>query len=225
MKFSSENILLKRFYENLNSEASIKKDGLVTFIDKVNGALNLIAPTCSKTVEKYIYRLKQSLQNRFEGYWSRRINTSYAKSKVGNNKLRTYSTFKQVFCFENYLNIANADLRKELARFRISAHYLMIEKGRFDGKNKYVPPSKRLCQVCNLGAMEDELHFVLDCPRYLPSRTHLLNQISAKNIHFPNYTREQRFTWLFSNDDLDCQKAVAIYIAESMKLRSQAMST
>ena len=36
----------------------------------------------------------------------------------------------------------------------------MIKTGRF----KAIPIEDRLCQICNTGAIEDEIHFVLKCP-------------------------------------------------------------
>ena len=147
------------------------------------------------------------------------INTEHAKTRTGSNKLRTYKLFKQKFGFESYLNIANPDLRKATARLRLSAHRLRIEAGRYNSKNKYVPPSERICPNCDSDDMEDEMHFVLECPKYIMIRTRLFNNISACNKHFMNYNKEQKFVWLFINDDLNCQKALASFIMESMALR------
>ena len=220
MKFKTENKLLKSFFLNLGAEGSHPlKDNIISFITKINQHFSMWDPSNIKAVGKYILKLGHRLRKNFEAFWYENITTEFTKNKAGGNKLRTYKIFKQNFGFESYLNIANSSLRKEIARFRISAHRLKVETGRFDGKNKYVPPSERLCQNCSLGCVEDEMHFILDCPCYILNRDELFTKITNCNSTFPAYTREQKFVWLLSNEDLNCQKALAEYISESMRLR------
>ena len=45
--------------------------------------------------------------------------------------------------------------KKCLTQFRVSAHRLEIESGRY--KKKTV--SERICKFCNLNTVEDEVHF------------------------------------------------------------------
>ena len=44
---------------------------------------------------------------------------------------------------------------------RLSAHLLMIEKGRFT----HTPREHRICNLCNI-EIEDEYHFILKCSHY-----------------------------------------------------------
>ena len=60
-----------------------------------------------------------------------------------------------------------------LARFRMGAHRLNVESERW--KFPVIPRSQRICQCCNLGVVEDELH-LLYCPFYTDLR-------SQYNIH------------------------------------------
>jgi hypothetical protein len=108
-------------------------------------------------------------------------------------KLRTYTTFKVHFWFENYLSLENFEVyvgeirtmmicfdyivvlivhkhivvkeifldvignfehRRCLTKLRISAHHLHIETGRYQG----IPPHQRLCEQCDSGEVEDEIH-------------------------------------------------------------------
>jgi len=41
-------------------------------------------------------------------------------------------------------------------------HRLEIECGRY----RNIPISEGLCKMCNLGKTEDEIHFMLECPKY-----------------------------------------------------------
>ena len=49
-----------------------------------------------------------------------------------------------------------------LYMYRISAHNLTVEKGRYTG----IPRHDRICKVCNTGSIENEQHFLLECPAY-----------------------------------------------------------
>ena len=60
-------------------------------------------------------------------------------------KIRTYA-FKNIFKCENYLNvIKDGKIRSCLTKFRISAHKLEIEKGRYSN----TPLNNRICKFCN----------------------------------------------------------------------------
>ena len=76
-------------------------------------------------------------------------------NKQGGNKLRTYRLFKDNIPLEKYLLILNEDERRVLTKFRVSAHNLEIEKGRY--RPIGVKTEDRICKLCNTG-VEDETH-------------------------------------------------------------------
>ncbi len=62
--------------------------------------------------------------------WSSDLQKIQAKHGKGENKLRTYRSFKEEFTFEQYLDRVNIKKhRVALTRFRLSCHNLEIEKG------------------------------------------------------------------------------------------------
>jgi hypothetical protein len=68
--------------------------------------------------------------------------------------------------YKEYLSMVdNAHLRRSLARFCCANHKLQIELGR-QVKPVKVPVQQRYCKLCNLGAIEDEDHFLLVFPAY-----------------------------------------------------------
>ncbi len=68
--------------------------------------------------------------------------------------------------YKEYLSrVDNAHLRKSLARFRCANHKLQIDLGR-QVKPVKVLVQQRYCKLCNLGAVEDEDHFLLVCLAY-----------------------------------------------------------
>ena len=79
------------------------------------------------------------------------------------NKLRTYKKFKIVTGFEKYLDILkNQKQRKLFTKFRLRLHDLEIERGRYGTKS--LPVNERICKLCNEGKVEDEFHFLIQCP-------------------------------------------------------------
>ncbi len=90
------------------------------------------------------------------------------------SKLRTYKTYKSYIKTESYLNsIHNSKIRITFSRFRLSAHSLNIEKGRHRKENA----SKRLCKQCSMNRIEDEIHFLLHCPKYNNLRNDFIDNV------------------------------------------------
>lgn len=76
--------------------------------------------------------------------------------------LDTYYKIKQHFALEKNLTIMNNFVyRKTLTKFRISAHQLRVESGRYVGLSRTL----RICMNCALNVVEDEIHFLLNCPK------------------------------------------------------------
>lgn len=57
--------------------------------------------------------------------------------------------------------------KRIITKFRLSSHKLYIETGRYVGLNR----TERLCQNCDTHNIEDEFHFMLQCPLYSNLRT------------------------------------------------------
>ena len=70
-------------------------------------------------------------------------------------------------------------VRSKLTKLRISAHPLEIETGRYS--KPCIPKECRFCHFCKT-AVEDELHFLYDCPIYKDIR----QKYYPLNIFNPN---------------------------------------
>ena len=110
-------------------------------------------------------------------------------------------------------------LRKAFAQFRLGAHRLRIETDRFNSKQEYIPPENRICKMCNLNCIEDETHFLIECPAYSLLREELFNSIELSNKFFCNYTHREKLIWLMSNEQLEEIKLVASFIQAAMSRR------
>ena len=87
-----------------------------------------------------------------------------------------YREFKKDFVFEKYLQDNNVNkYRTSLTRFRISAHTLAIERGRYI--RPPIPVKDRLCIYCDQQCIEDEVH-IFQCSFYSDLRV----QFNIENV-------------------------------------------
>ena len=122
---------------------------------------------------------------------------------------------------EKYLTtIQNPAIRRALTKFRISNYQLAIELGRFKRPPQTV--SERICPMCHLNVVEDEIHFVLICPLYNVLREPLLKLASTLNKSFTFLTMLNKFTYIMSNDNASMINVLANYIHKS-KLRQNML--
>ena len=68
--------------------------------------------------------------------------------------------------------------RSHLAQFRFGILPIRIETGRFTRLNI----SERVCQICNNGSIEDEIHFLLTCPACDDLRGLLISRAQQKKV-------------------------------------------
>ena len=137
-------------------------------------------------------------------------------SDTNQGKLRTYAYFKTIFQKEKYLSIINnVDIRKCFMSFRISAHKLEIEVGRY----KNIPSLNRICKVCSSGEVEDERHLIFSCNKYSSLRQSFFTETQKICKNFSTLTQDAQFFWLMNNESEDVIILFSNYIYECFKLR------
>ena len=161
---------------------SLKEYGFSTWLDKIcmildKSELSDSFETISFSKSEITSLCKKvtfKLQEQFIEKWETEISNL--------PKLRTYCLFKSSFETERYLHIFNKNHRQALSRFRMSAHNLEIEKGRWrrklvNGKwhSCVIPIEERLCLFCQNEDVETELHVLMSCSMYLDLRLDLFN--------------------------------------------------
>ena len=99
------------------------------------------------------------IEQRFMDVYKQNILSYINESARGN----LYRHLVDNFCLQFYLcKPIDFQYKKFITRFRISAHNLNIETGRYNNENR----NNRLCTLCNFNDIEDEFHFILKCPFY-----------------------------------------------------------
>ena len=82
------------------------------------------------------------------------------------------------------INIISVDIitckmdRGALAKIRLSAHKLEIERGRY----AKIDREERLCKICAGNAIENETHFLWDCSKYENERNIFINSTHISNV-------------------------------------------
>ena len=100
-------------------------------------------------------------------------------------KLEFYSSFKTDHTTSSYLELTRGTAgRRALAtvKLRISNHELMIEIGRYNQTTK----DNRHCPFCGCNVIEDEVHFLFQCPTYSMIRNKFYYKVKTL---IPNITQ------------------------------------
>ena len=91
------------------------------------------------------------------------------------SKLNTFAKCYKEFSLQKYLDFNLPKyLVKNLTKLRISAHTLLIEKGRY--RRPKLPRDLRQCTVCT--QVEDEEHFILFCKKHDSIRKKLFSKLN-----------------------------------------------
>ena len=133
----------------------------------------------------------------------------------GKPKLRTYCEIKQVFGPENYVLYNLSQKKRSLcAQLRAGILGLHIETGRYVGTAE----DDRICTLCDIQGVENEMHFVFYCPFYDSIRQKLFSKVDPNN----------KFVWL---DDAEKLKllfhlnifAFSLFLEKAWAMRRRAI--
>ena len=105
--------------------------------------------------KKFIKSVREKLVSGYKDNWH---NTA-----SGFSSLDTYVLYKKEHKPEDYFCLVkNKRHLSCYVRFRLHAHSLEIERGRYVGLSR----EQRLCKCCDRGEIEDERHFLLSCSAF-----------------------------------------------------------
>ena len=120
------------------------------------------------------------------------------------------------------LSISNPKIRQAFTKFRLSDHKLLIESGRHC--KPPTPVNDRLCTLCQLQAIEDEIHFLIDCNFYQNLRFPLMQLATNINPYFNYLCSIDKFIFLMCNPNLSIVNQTAYFIYKAMQLRFSHLS-
>ncbi len=127
--------------------------------------------------------------------------------------------FKYSFKYENYLSIMTKfDSRKLFTKLRISAHDLLIERGRYHQPK--LPVEDRLCANCKV--INDELYFVMTCTAqngFTRLRQLMLQTFSNECPGFTNMDVYNKFICIITPDNEILCKITENFLISMVNIR------
>jgi hypothetical protein len=131
-------------------------------------------------------------------------------------KLRTYIEFKDCFETDNYVKFCKNRLQRSLiAQLRFSILPLNIEIGRF----RQIALEDRLCTVCDGNVIEDEFHFICQCPLYNSCRLDMYQDIINKYSNFSNLPDKEKFIYLMKWE----WKLLGKFLGRALEIRTNTL--
>ena len=168
---------------------------------------------------KFKNLLKKQLKLNFQNDWEK-MRDFYLQNQ---GKLDTYFSFKRSFDYENYLDLKHPQ-KHLLTKYRLSNHCLRIETGRHEritnvcGKYEILPRHERICLYCNTNCIENEMHFLLECPIYNNLRRDITDYIK-KYPSLDSLNINDLFSWIMINEDSRFLSILCAYLDKGLQLR------
>ena len=139
----------------------------------------------------------------FKQEWSTKISNS--------DRFSTYRLFKSIHQPENYLNyITIKKFRDTLIRLRLGINELSVNK-RFQPENVV----NKMCPFCP-SVLEDESHFLFNCPSYADFRRKYVMDLIAHDI-------EPSLNTVFENPSSDVSRKIAMFTFYAFKHREKLL--
>ena len=128
-------------------------------------------------------------------------------------KLRTYQKFKDSFGAENYVtSFLPKRQRSLIAQLRLSILPIRVETGRFVQEAL----ENRICKLCNYNVVEDENHFLLNCPCYKDIRDIYFRKITDDNFY--NLTDVMKQKYLYEKHPFLAGNMIAKFVTKRKSL-------
>jgi hypothetical protein len=141
------------------------------------------------------------------------------KNNVNGNKLRTYRQFKVNLEKEEYLDINIPRYqRMSYTKLRCGVLPLAIETGRYTR----TPLEQRLCTLCNLHKVENEVHFLIECPLYADLRFNMIQKACIVNKDFITMNDIDKFNFIMKCPEITLN---VIKLVDTMFLAGKCLCT
>ena len=214
-------------YLHQKDENSIVRQALKISIDLYDNGKNSFYSSVMKINEYYNFnhfnysslndcKIKQYInimKQKYISHWNQTLQNSQKPS--------FYKTIKNNYSPSTYLDLTRKDpLRKTLVKLRISCHKLRIETGRYDN----IPRNERICNFCNCNKIEDETHFLLDCPAYSQVRGIFFSKIESKLPLLRLLPRETLLSHLMNSTDYFVNIKLISFISACFELRDNLVT-
>jgi len=152
-------------------------------------------------------------------------------------KLQLYRQWKTTLRREEYLSSPDVVGRMMLFRLRSGTNDLRVDTGRNErkrdevtGRRRRLERKERVCRQCGLG-VEDEIHAMLYCPRYVEIRRDLMRELAREqkeDLGLQSFLTGLSEASMVMQDREEAEKTMALmmgeeWIMQTMELAKQIM--
>ena len=156
----------------------------------------------------------------FVNHMQKKYITHWRHSLCNSQKLEFYNVFKDSYTPSIYLDVTTKNRnRKTPVKLRISNHKLYIETGRYDKISR----CDRICHVCGLD-IEDEIHFLFNCPKYSSIRDDFFNKIENRIPTYKHMPISTLIIQLMNATDYYLNKQLVQYVSSCLEMRDNLLS-
>ena len=153
------------------------------------------------------------MQQQYISHWQHTLQHS--------RKLEFYSTFNTECTPSYYLDLTRKITnRKVLVKLRIGNHKLMIKSGRYD----QIPRENRLCPSCGSNEIEDETHFLFNCPKYSIQRDEFYNKVQFYVYNIKQLPPIEAIKELMNSSNYFVNLQLMKFVLSCFNLRSKLLS-
>ena len=208
--FTTPNPLLSASLHT-NVMLSSKQNTWFSQVNKLMKFLNIdhiLYTTDFNEITYQIGKCKKLIKTKFVEYWD----SVKSELKTKGGKLDFYLSFKESLCCEPYLNLINIPkIRHSISKFRIGAHKLPVETGRY----RNIERNQRTCPHCNSG-VGDEGHYLFQCdnPFLLELRTSYFQDIALISPPFNKLPDNDKLLFLMQNKNHDIMKRTGTFFVK-----------
>ena len=166
---------------------------------------------------RYIALIKKKMKGSNLEYWRKSLGDEMSQE----GKLYLYRHIKTNFGIEPYLkHVQKLKVRRALTAFRISAHNLEIETGRYIHDrnvlgNGSIKREDRFCTYCyeenQVKMMGDEEHAILNCPRFCNARNAFFNKMELLVPNFEKLNNKDKLFYMLTGEN-ECAVLVGKFL-------------
>ena len=221
-----EDRLVKQVYKHFKASTVLKRNSWSFYTKQLLVDLNLGHLWISEKVGdlgSWNSFITQVFKDREVRQWKERMERK--------PKLRLYRTLKGQLVREEYLNTdLPFNIRRHITQLRSGTHKLRIESGRWDKEAL----ENRVCKLCSMGVLEDEVHFLVDCHLYDRQRSFMMNTIFHNTLFNLKKMSDDKL-WMIdflighgptnAKSRLVVSRAVGNFIISAMRLRRKLLGS
>ena len=172
------------------------KDSWCTYVEKLTDELGLREVWLQESVKDFEWSFVS------EKLVRQREMKEWVDQMENKRQLGLYMALKKEFAMERFLFEGDRPGWGTILKLRASTSCLRITTGRWESNG--VGREDRICQMCNMGKIEDEAHFLCVCEGFSEERKSMFNVIDRlAGVHLAEWSVERLTVWILAGRHKD----------------------